>query len=525
MPTRLLVIGLDAMEATLIEAGAARGDLPAFAGLDATAARFRLANPMSSLPGGVWPEISTGRSVQTLGLYFHPCQIHTGEPVPRGVAADEIDPDLDWWHVAGDAGRRVLVLDVPHTVPRRATNGIQITDWGNHDRSWATASGPPDALDGVRALVGDHPIGRCDDVVKGGGVEAFRRLLGALLDGVERRTRLAETLLAQETWDVAHVAFTESHCVGHQYWAFADPGVPVRLPERPDDLRDAIGTVYRAIDAGVARLVAAAGPDAAVMVVASHGMGPYIGGYQLLPEVLVRLGLRPAPVALAGTPTRLPRTVRRRLRRVLPDRLRWKRIALAGTLAHHDLASSRTRATTMLNNRCGAIRLNLRGREPYGCVEPGAEADGLLEDLRRELLALRQPGTGEPIVHSVSVPADDAPGEPHPDLPDLTVDFRTDLGALEACESPRIGRVDVPLWSRATGPDGWPRTLGRTGDHSGESRLWIRAPGFAPTPGPAAGASVRDIAPTALTLLGVPVPAGVEGRPIAGAAPLPSKRR
>jgi predicted AlkP superfamily phosphohydrolase/phosphomutase len=211
----------------------------------------------------------------------------------------------------------------------------------------------------------------------------------------------------------------------------------------------------------------------------------------------------------------LPDGTRRLLRRAVPDRLRYKRIARAGTLPHHDLASSRTKATVMLNNRCAAIRLNLRDREPYGCVEPGVEADALVDDLRRELHALRQPGTGEPIVDLVATPSELFGPAFHPDLPDLTVGFRTDLGRLEACESPRLGTVEVPLWSRATRPDGWPVDLGRSGDHTANSQLWCCEHGATTRAG--GTASVLDVAPTVLALLGVTPPATMTGHALVDA--------
>jgi predicted AlkP superfamily phosphohydrolase/phosphomutase len=505
----VLVIGLDAMEAPFVERGFEAGAYPALARIHDHSVRFVLTNPMRSHPGAIWPEINTGRSVGAVGLYFHPSQLHTGDDVPHKIETNEIDPRDDWWHVAGDHGRRICVVDVPHSVTRPGTNGIHVTDWGNHDRSWEPDSDPPSALTEIRAHIGDHPIGRCDDVVRGGDANAFERLLDELLEGIERRTQLGEWMLAREDWDVVHLAFTESHCVGHQFWAFENPGHPVPLPDRPPRLQRAIAEVYGAIDAGIARLTDAAGPDATVVVIFSHGMGPYVGGYQLIPEVLVRLGLRPAPSAAAAAPTRLPERVRRVLRRVVPDGVRYRRIARAGTLAHHDLASPRTKATVLLNNRCAAIRLNLRGREPHGRVEPGTEATALLDELRRELHALRQPGTGEPIVDLVATRDELFGADAHPDLPDLTVGFRTDLGPIEVCESPRVGRIEVPLWSRATRADGWPVELGRTGDHTDASRLWIRAPGRAPYDG--GEASVLDIAPTVLALVDVPPALGMTG--------------
>ena len=512
------------METSLIDRRIAANQLPAFAALGREAARFELDNPMDDLPGAIWPEINTGRAAGALALYFHPAQLHTGEAVPRIVAADEIDASLDWWNIAGSAGRRVLVLDAPQAVPMQGTNGIHIADWGTHDRAWDPVSEPPDALEAAHRIVGPHSPRGCDATVGRGGHKGYETLLASLVDGLERRTRLAEHLMAHDDWDVAHVAISEAHCAGHHFWGFTDAATTMGAPRPgPADARlsNALDTVYRAIDGSLARIRDAAGPRARVMVIASHGMGPYIAGYQLLPEVLVRLGLRPAPQPAAASLSRLPEPLRASLRRVVPATLRNQRLARAGTFPQVDLVSSRTRATTVANNRCGAIRLNLRGREPNGCVEPGAEAESLVRELRSELLALTQPGTDERIVTRVTTSLDRAPEESHPDLPDVTVAFRRDLGPLEACESPRLGRVEVPYFDRRMRRDGWPRSARRSGDHTDRSRLWLLAPGVRPGPQPGVVAAVRDVAPTALAVLGVDIPTGMTGRSV----PLPQGAR
>ena len=97
MPSRVLVIGLDAMEAPLVERGIAAGELPTFAALRDRAVRFDLTNPMRSHPGAIWPEINTGRSVGAVGLFFHPSQLRTGDAVPRKVPTEEIDARDDTW--------------------------------------------------------------------------------------------------------------------------------------------------------------------------------------------------------------------------------------------------------------------------------------------------------------------------------------------------------------------------------------------------------------------------------------------
>lgn len=62
MSAQVLVIGLDAAEATLVERWAAEGILPTFARLIREGAVSSLHNSLETLPGAIWPELMTGRS-------------------------------------------------------------------------------------------------------------------------------------------------------------------------------------------------------------------------------------------------------------------------------------------------------------------------------------------------------------------------------------------------------------------------------------------------------------------------------
>ena len=169
------------------------------------------------------------------------------------------------------------------------------------------------------------------------------------------------------------------------------------------------------------------------------------------------------------------------------------------------LESPHTRAAPLPNNRVGAIRLNLKGREPYGCVPPGRDADALIRELRTELLALEHPERVEPIVERVVTAREAFGDDHHPDVPDLMVVFRRDLGRLDACRSARVGLVRAPVRNAR---------INRTGDHTGESRLWMIGPSVV-AGGVSHQANVLDIAPTVLDLLGVPPVEGIEGRSLA----------
>lgn len=506
MSARVLVIGLDAAEATLLERWAEEGDLPAFARLARDGGVARLGNSLETLPGAIWPELTTGVSGGRTGLYYHPRQIHSGETALRRVEPEDVDTSLYYWVRASDAGKRVAVLDQPQTVPHSVLNGVMLTEWGLHDRNFAIASEPPELLEEIRARWGDHPVSSCD--AHGGTREGYDWLLGALLAGAERKTDLLLELLNREDWDLFVATFGETHCAGHQFWHFFDPAQPGHDPDAPDHLRLAVKTIYERVDQGVGALLDAAGPETTVFVVASHGMGTYIGGYQLLSEFLVRIGLSSGKGTTAQVRSRLPVGVRTTVRKLVPGRVRTRVQERAGSLPR-PLESPHTRAIDIPNNRCGGVRLNLRGREPHGSIEPGAEERAVLEEIRQALYELEDPDSGERIIKE-AITAEEAFGENrHPDIPDLMVVFRTDLCQIVAARSERVGLLRADLFNPYTP---------RSGDHTVESRLWAVGP-TVPAGARLPEGNVLDLAATVLETLAVPLPDDLDGRPLAGLAP------
>lgn len=511
MSARLLVIGLDAAEPTLIEHWAARGDLPHIRAVIARAGRFRLDNSLRTLPGAIWPELQTGVSCGRVAHYYHPGQIHTGEVERRPLDAADVDASRYYWARAAAAGLKVASLDMPQTVEAPGMDGgsLQLFEWGLHDRNFTIASAPGRFLDHVRRHYGDHPIGCCD--THGRSHAGYESLYGGLKKGAALKTALLEETLKSDRWDLFTCCFGETHCVGHQFWHFRDESHPWHEPDAPAPFKGAMLEIYQAVDAGIGKLIAAAGPEAQIMLVASHGMGPYTGGPNLLDELLARMGL--AGSAEESGWTRAARAlqrnqslpadlVRKVLRPVLGKRLLHGAQAKFGGL-HAPLTNPAVRATSVPNNRCGAIRLNMKGREPFGQVVPGNEAAAILEDIRQALAELRDAVRDEFIVET-SYTAREVFGDGHhPDVPDLMVVFRDDLGVLDACVSPRYGRIDVPVYRRI---------LPRSGDHTVNSRLWMAGPGIAQS-GEGAG-NVLDLAPSVLARLGIGARGGMDGRPL-----------
>jgi predicted AlkP superfamily phosphohydrolase/phosphomutase len=156
---------------------------------------------------------------------------------------------------------------------------------------------------------------------------------------------------------------------------------------------------------------------------------------------------------------------------------------------------SRTRAYAQGN--FGQIFLNLKGRQPSGCVAPD-EASRLIEDLKSDLQSIPHPDTGKPLVEHVYEREELYHG-PHADLaPDLTV-------VLTDWRYRTIGLHDFTT-NRVITP-----AFGPTGDHRLDGILIAAGPLIRPGTEPIE-ASLLDIAPTVLSLLGIDVPGDIDGR-------------
>jgi predicted AlkP superfamily phosphohydrolase/phosphomutase len=505
VPARVFFVAFDAMDADVAEGLMRDGALPALASLASAGTTVRLTNSIDTLPDAIWTEITTGRRGSSIGWSFWR-QVHAGEARMRVIRPDEIDLTAFWDHASG-AGGKVAVVDVPKCAPSPGLNGLLLREWGTHDKPFLSGSEPAGFVDDVLERFGEYPLrhqehdrSRCDD--HDDSAESYRRVLHGLLEGVERKTALLRHVLDSDDWDLCAGVYSESHCVGHQFWHFQDPASPWHDPAAPDDLKGALSSVYARLDTGLGELLEGVPPDTTVAVLLSHGMNRNRGGWQLLPEVLFRLGYGGGSGLAGRTRRRLPAPVRRLARRVARGRAGERLRAAAGSHAH-PLESAETRAAAMPNLPCGAIRLNVRGRDPFGSVEPGAEFDEACAELAEQLHALAHAKTGAPVVDRVL--RSDELGEPvHPNIPDLLVSFSKEHPVIESVRSDRVGRIDIPVRTPQ---------LPRSGEHLPHSLLVVRGPGI---PGGArvTDGHVIDIAPTLLHLLGTPVPDALDGRPL-----------
>lgn len=444
------------MDCRLVREWADAGRLPTFRRLIDTWSSAPTKNLRGLMVGGLWPSFWSRSHPGHHGSYSW------RQLLPNTYLTDMFLPtDFDaepFWVELDRAGIRTAVLDMPLVRPTPLQHGIHAVDWGSHDSQLPTSiTAGPSSSETLRRLnsLGEYPQHQCDTVVIHHGHET---LVEHLHRGIDLRTE-ALSLLLDDAPDVLATVFAETHCAGHHLYHLHDTTSERHDPTLAARLGgDALLHAYEHIDRALGTLLARIPSDAAVMVLLSHGLGPHQDGNELLPEILERLAAhhRPASVVQHLRARTYARAggVRRRIERQLGRRARVDRKIknIDGSAPWYALPN---------NDLYGAIRVNLRGREPRGRIRAGSEFEQVLTVLTDELLALRHAGSGEPAVRAVLRTDDLYPGPKRDWLPDLFVEWNWDEPFVNLT-SPTIGALH-----------GAPATL-RTGDHRLHGEVFTR---------------------------------------------------
>lgn len=447
MPAPVIAVWLDAADAGLVEQWIAEGHLPHLAALQAEGLSVPLRSFDHSLAETVQQFVLTGQPPERTGFWSQMGY----NPATYGI---EFTPLYDYaeyppFYALGP-GRRVCALDCPQMKFHDAVDGIQLRSWGSHGPMCDFGSVPESVASEVLAREGMHPNHGNDYAVLQ-REETLESVLQAGLRGVGLRQNLLERLWRQGPWDLFFAVFSEIHVVGHYLIEHPANQDYFRTPERAHGLR----AVYARTDAAIGALRALLPPDGHIAVFSVEGMrqnNDEISSIAVLPELLFRHSfpgrramdfenVPPSPESLEGKfdwvmetwnlRRRLPGWARR-LRRILPpDWAARTELALGadGFLRHpaefevmnyqptiwYSSYWRWMKAFALPSFSDGFIRINLRGREVHGIVDP-ADYDRTCAELEDLLMELKNPANGRRAVKAVVRARSTAgPGtKPHP---------------------------------------------------------------------------------------------------------------
>lgn len=427
--SRVLAVGVDAAEATLVRRLLETGALPCLRRLLDGGVWGAVRSPAAIGSGAVWPTFVSATPPAVHGLHGE----WAWRPDLMRVARPAWDHLVPFWRRLAAAGHTAVVLDVP-LAPLAARPGcVEVAEWGAHDQLTGRLAVWPARLEPlVREEGGVHPFA-AERVDAEGPHDAagLARVVARCRRGVEQRGALALRLLREVEPDLALVVFTEVHRASHLLWHTVDPTHPTRAAAGPGPAAgdEGLPGVFREVDRQLGRLVEAARPDATVLVFALHGMRPAHGVPAVLDPLLRALGFAArrgwreqswaerAGGALAAVKRAAPPGLKVLYRRLAPDAVVGRLTQLAMPVPAYDWA--RTRAFALPTDQHGWVRVNLAGREARGIVEPG-RYDATCAAVAAALLGVTDE-SGAPLVRDVVRTADGPEAAAGLRLPDLVV--------------------------------------------------------------------------------------------------------
>ncbi|HXQ51970.1 MAG TPA: alkaline phosphatase family protein [Stellaceae bacterium] len=414
----LLVLALDGGDGALLQRWAAEGHLPNLAALMRRGCWGEIAGSDFIVDHGIFVSLWSGIP-RTRHGYVHFRQLERGTYNLRGVPGRDFDAPPFWTRLRG-TGKRVAVIDAPETYPVAGLEGIQLCDWCVHEPRHEPSANAEWLLREARKAFG-APFAL--DQRPNNSVRQDNRLFRKYIDRIRRKGRLLRHLLAHGEFDLVVAGFGETHTGGHQFWDYRDkPG------EEVGALGHAIRDIYAAIDDEFGRILEQLGGEAVnVFLFGSMGIADSYPTNCILEAMLRKFGyLRDRPGAGGARPVDMAR-------RLIPES--W-RVALGYWMpksAQETLISDRfltctdwggTQAYCLPAIHNSLVRINLRGREPHGIVEPGAEYETVLGRLEADLLGLVDAVDGLPVVRRVTRSRDIPEATAAADLPDLFIDWR-----------------------------------------------------------------------------------------------------
>lgn len=501
---KVLAIALDAAEPGLIEKWISEGYLKNLAVLYSKGSYGRLSSSAEWLVGSPWPTFYTGTMPDKHGIYHYlqwrSDKMDFERPGPEWV------PVVPFWRQLGE-NYRVAAVDMPLAFPPDPFNGIEISGWASHDRIFPPFSYPEEKIKWVIKKYGKPPIS--DEV---GGLQSMnelRKVKEELIQANKKETELVCELIKNEKWDLFLCCLTSPHRGGHKFWDVTNIKGQYSETEK-EEFNNSLRDIYISCDEAVGEIVKNAGENVDVLVFSLHGMGVNTTVTdKMLPGMISNiLNGKRVPNGNGGSLMKkvrdlIPLELRSNLRKLLPMSLQDKMTAY-WRMGNKDW--SKTKVFNLVADLQGYIRINLKGREKEGAVEP-EEYDRLCEQIKNGLLTFKDPSTNTPAVESVKRKDElFVKGKGFDNLPDLLVQWKDKpASSYTKIVSDEFGEVEWPM--PGLNPDG------RSGNHRPEGFLL------------AAGKNIKknstfekkhiiDLAPTILRLLDDTIPENYDGKAI-----------
>ena len=518
---RVLVIGLDGATFDLLKPLAAKGIMPNLSRFMSSGFQSVLQSTVPPITAAAWTTFITGKNPGKHGiLQFVDIRPSPPTPLPNrergwGKGGIEVFPggfsvlnarsirERTLWQLISEAGKRLIVINVPMTYPPTPLHGLMIacmlTPPGAKDFTY-----PPSLAERLPGYEIDLALHEREF---GFPADAF---LDRLFAVTEKRFQACLRLMGEEAWDFFMVVFTGTDRIQHRFWRYLDENAPEYNAPQARRLRPRLEGYYHRLDAMIGELMHRAGKETLTIVLSDHGFGP-MARFNVYKSALLReLGLAPArgnwAVLLRATLERFGFSrdrIYRIIGRILPRR--W----LAGAMQRVRDTERRTwregaAFIPTLHSYIGGLAFNEEIIKKRFSLTTEESYERFRQAVKAKLEDLRDPLTGGRIVSRVAWREELYQGPRVDEFPDLI--FLLGPQYMLVGGRGRTGRL---VEAKTDEPE-------RQGSHRAEGILLVSGPGVQQATG-RSEAGLADVSVTLLYALGIPIPTDMDGKVIAEA--------
>ncbi len=524
---KIFILGVDGGTFELIQPMIDRGLLPTFARLMKEGASGPMRSSIPYVSPVAWATFMTGRnpgSHHIQDFTYVRKVTNTRLPVNATVLHGKT-----LWRLLSDAGKKVGVINVPVTFPPEKINGFMVsgfpmpTDTRNYTY-------PPELATELES----HGWNLSDIALQSPSLDERDAFIDSLYRRQEERTQATLYLMEKYEWDVFMVHMFETDRLQHLVMNQWTRWTTQHANETDQHFAEALEKFFQAMDEVLKRIwrwLDEIAPGSTLIVMSDHGFGPVdkaVHPYNLLREAgLLRLkptpgvGFKRALARVGFTPLNafnwMPQGLRRQLTNdsdvaivdseaksgkaggLLPSIAKAaRRSANNAILSFKDVDWERTRAYCLGNSGMIHISVNLKGRELHGIVPP-EDYEKTREEIIKVLQAWRDPEDGQRIITDIYRREEIYSG-PY-------LEEAADILAVMRGES-NYYAFSGPLFLSNRSVD--PYYFRDQADHRRNGILLIKDDRV-PANQHIDQAQIMDLAPTVLYMLGLAVPADMEG--------------
>lgn len=498
MKRKLVVIGLDTAQHSLIQTWAGDGSLPVLRRLLKQGAFGILESYATYLPGANWPSFYASLEPGEHGIYSH--SVWNPQKMKMETPTAEWLPLSPFWHTFQIANLYGLVINIPHTFMLAPFNGIELLSLASDHMLVRRQTNPKEYESKIAAEL--RRIHYHEEKYDLPTLKEFLQVRDEMIELTHALKDLTIKMMKEEPWDVAITAMPAVHRAGHCLWSTINVR-DIKDRAEEEEASDALRQVYIATDQALGEIIKAAGEDSRFLVFSTHGMAHNHSREVILPEMLNRVLTldehRHKNRLLKKIRQWIPLRLRHRIKAALPLHMR-KRLTFFWRLGQLNWAHVPAFVIPM-EVRVG-IRINLIGREQEGIVHP-QDYEALCRKIIAGLKTFVDADSGKPLIKELTLARKVFKGKRLDLLPDIVGAWNDDSASLHRMiTSPLYG--DIPWPAPGRNPEG------RSGNHADHGFLIAYGEGV--EPGAIKDAHVLDLAPTILSMLEKPIPGDMQGR-------------